>query len=131
MGALTILQQSNHDGFPKAAELIEIEGQWSFRYWCEHSIGSPTVPHSYNLSDDVLVEKDRRRVPGGDRRKKPQQARQEGTPYGKSGIQKNSAARNPIEFAQRPAATCYGIWGTISSSSLSCSIGSNGSTVLR
>ncbi len=26
MGALTILQQSNYDGFPKAAELIEIEG---------------------------------------------------------------------------------------------------------
>ncbi len=26
MSALTILQQSNHDGFPKAAELIEIEG---------------------------------------------------------------------------------------------------------
>jgi plasmid replication initiation protein len=26
MSSLTILQQSNHDGFPKAAELIEIEG---------------------------------------------------------------------------------------------------------
>jgi hypothetical protein len=26
MGTLTILQQSNYDGFPKAAELIEIEG---------------------------------------------------------------------------------------------------------
>ncbi|HTF70136.1 MAG TPA: hypothetical protein VK638_46405 [Edaphobacter sp.] len=26
MSALTILQQSNHDGFPNAAELIEIEG---------------------------------------------------------------------------------------------------------
>ena len=26
MSALTIFQQSNYDGFPKAAELIEIEG---------------------------------------------------------------------------------------------------------